>query len=118
VLDEILITDGALTKERYKTLLVLQGDIVDQPILKRFDAFLRYGGKIVQIGDAPICTLKASSGRVRKIKHVSALHKNKPGSRNSLHNLPGLKGADGQLDGLWIVVAANRSSSSIRRTSR
>src|SRR5207237_7805850 len=54
VLDEILITDGAMTTKRYKALLLFQADIVDQPILKKLDTFLRAGGRIIQIGDHSI----------------------------------------------------------------
>jgi len=42
VLDELLINDGALD-ERYKLLVVFQGDVVDQPILDAITAWAQKG---------------------------------------------------------------------------
>jgi hypothetical protein len=102
VLDEALITDGALTKSRYKVLLISQADIVDQPILDKFNAFLRSGGQIVQIGNASIRNVEARDWRPsRPIQHVSALDKSQDWLKELSPLLASLKGLDGQLDGLW-----------------
>jgi hypothetical protein len=54
VLDELLIADGALTPEKYKALVIYQGDFSDSPILKKLEAYLHAGGTIFVAGsDAP-----------------------------------------------------------------
>jgi len=117
VLDEILIADGALTKKQYKALLLFQADIVDQPILNHFDKFLRSGGTIIQIGDSPMHNVEDKQWpsrapsppveeRVREtgpsgFKHVPALDKSQTWLKALSAELAGLKGMDGELDGLW-----------------
>lgn len=53
VLDELLIQDGALDK-RYKTLLITQGDFIDQPILDKIERWTREGGTLVICSAKPI----------------------------------------------------------------
>lgn len=103
VLDELLIADGALTPKRYKTLIMFQGDIIDEPILKKMDAFLRGGGKIIQTGDAPIKDVEGKlwPGNTR-VTHIAALGAKKPSWRKELAlQIAGGKGVDGHVDGLW-----------------
>jgi hypothetical protein len=112
VLDEALITDGALTKSRYKVLLILQPDIVDQPILDKFNAFLQSGGKVV-VADATgalpsagevasICNIEARLWKPsRPVQHIASLDKTQTWLKDLRPLLSGLKGVDGQLDGLW-----------------
>jgi hypothetical protein len=99
----LLIADGALTSKRYKTLVVFQGDIIDEPILKEFDAFLRHGGRIIQAGDAP---LKNVEGKVwsgnSKLIHIAAFGAKDRSWRKELAPLiAGGKGVDGKVDGIW-----------------
>jgi hypothetical protein len=54
VLDELLIADGALTVEKYKALLIFQGDFIDQPILDKLDKYANAGGVILVAGKDPI----------------------------------------------------------------
>ena len=54
VLDELLIADGALKFDKYKILVLLQSDYIDQPILDRIETFLHAGGTVLINGsDAP-----------------------------------------------------------------
>jgi hypothetical protein len=53
VLDELLIADGALN-DRYRALVIFQGDVVERAILERIDAWMRRGGKVLIVGDSPI----------------------------------------------------------------
>lgn len=46
VLDELLISDGALT-DRYKALILFQGDFIDQPILDRLQQWIESGGTLL-----------------------------------------------------------------------
>jgi len=103
VLDELLITDGALTPKRYKTLIIFQGDIIDEPILGKMDAFLRSGGKIIQTGDAPIRDVEGKVWRGNaRVTHIAPLGSKDPSWRRQLASqITGGKGVDGQLDGLW-----------------
>jgi hypothetical protein len=98
VLDELLISDGALTTGRYKDLLVFQADIVDRPILNQFDAFQRGGGRILVIGGGAINDVEgrpwagaASATSITEKRWLPSLAK----------ELTGAKGFDGKLDGLW-----------------
>ncbi len=103
VLDELLIADGALTPKRYKTLVIFQGDIIDEPILKKFDAFLRHGGRIIQAGEAPAKDVegKVWSGN-SKLTHVAAIGAKDRSWRKELAPLiAGGKGVDGKVDGIW-----------------
>jgi hypothetical protein len=103
VLDELLIADGALTPRRYKALIIFQGDIVDEPILRKMRLFLRGGGKIIQAGNAPI---KDVEGKIwpesTLVTRISPLGSKDPGWRKELALLISTdKGVDGRLDGLW-----------------
>ena len=53
VLDELIVLDGALDK-RYRTLLIAQGDYIDQPVLDKIEAWVRAGGALVVCGIKPI----------------------------------------------------------------
>jgi hypothetical protein len=101
VLDEVLINDGALTTKRYKALILFQSEIVDRPILKKFDRFLRAGGKIIQVGDATIQDVESKPWTPAHVSHVPAVSKNREWLKALIRLLSGLKGVDGQLDGLW-----------------
>ena len=103
VLDELLITDGALTPKRYKTLIIFQGDMIDEPILKKMDAFLHRGGRIIKTGDTPITNVegKVWSGNPR-LTHIAALGEKDRSWRKELTPLiAGGKGVDGVVDGIW-----------------
>jgi hypothetical protein len=101
VLDEILINDGALTTKRYKALILFQSEIVDRPILKKFDAFLRAGGKIIQVGDTITQDVEAKRWAPAHLIYVGPLSKSREWLKELASALAGLKGVDGQLDGLW-----------------
>jgi len=102
VLDELLIADGALTPSRYKALILLQADMIDQPILDKLDAFARAGGRIIAAGSGPIQNVKGKAWRrSARITRISALGKNSPWLKELASHLAGLKGVDGKLDGLW-----------------
>src|SRR5262249_14857430 len=57
VLDELLIADGALKPDRYKVLVIYQGDFVDQPILEKLAAYVSAGGLILVANDKPVRNL-------------------------------------------------------------
>jgi hypothetical protein len=103
VLDEVLINDGALDARRYKALLVFQPDIVDQPILDRFEKFLRKGTKIIVVGGGHFKNLEGKEWTPQRgnITHTDALGKDRVWLKQLRTELSGLKGVDGKLDGLW-----------------
>ncbi len=102
VLDELLVSDGALTTKRYKALIIFQGDIIDQPILDKLNAFRKAGGKIIQVGNAPIRNVEGTDcASAASIEHVSPLEKNRDWLKDLAPRLAGYKGVDGQLDGVW-----------------
>ncbi len=101
VLDEALILDGALDPKSYKTLIIFQADIVDEPVLDKFTHFQRNGGRIIVIGSATIKDVEDrpwiwahSLERVPKIPDSNWLEELAP-------KLKGLTGVDGKLDGVW-----------------
>jgi hypothetical protein len=102
VLDELLIGDGALNAKRYKALIIFQGDIIDQPILKKFDTFRRTGGKIIEVGNASVKNVEGEPWpRASKMEHTAPLNTHGQWLRDLVPKLAGLKGVDGKIDGLW-----------------
>jgi hypothetical protein len=124
VLDELLIGDGALTAERYKTLLVFQGDVVDQPVLDRWDAFVRGGGRIIVVGDVVIRNVDGAEWKpATPVLRVAAVAKEGEWLKQLAPQLAGVRGCDGVTDGLWAcrrgreVLLYNGSAAAIKRTS-
>jgi hypothetical protein len=102
VLDELLIADGALLTNRYKALLLFQAEIVERTILDRFDAFVRAGGKIIQVGEGAIRDVEGKPyAPGPQLNHVPALDKKSSWLKDLAPLLSNYKGVDGQLDGLW-----------------
>jgi hypothetical protein len=103
VLDELLIEDGALSRARYDVLLIAQGDIVDQPILEKLDGFLRAGGRIVLIGDAPVKDVDGNAWpSAQSLPRTAPLGaKNHQWLTDLAPMLKEIPGCDGKLDGLW-----------------
>jgi len=102
VLDELLITDGALTTRRYKALLMFQGEIIDRPILDKIDKFQRAGGKVVTIGKLAVQDVEGRPWNPPvPVTQLSPRGKDSPWRNELAVQIAGLKGVDGQLDGLW-----------------
>lgn len=101
VLDELLITDGALTRKRCKVLVLFQAEIIDQPILEKIEKFRRHGGKVIVAGKTVIQNVEGKTwADASKIIRVAPLKKEDWPKEMALH-LAGYKGFEGQLDGLW-----------------
>jgi hypothetical protein len=109
VLDELLITDGALTAKRYRAFILFQAGIVEQPILDKIDAFRRAGGMVIAVGDAHIKNVNGElwSGASR-ITRVAALKSGQDWLKELSLQLAGYKGVDGQLDGGWTCRRSNQ----------
>ena len=102
VLDEALIADSALSPKRYKYLLVFQGDIVDQPILDKFEGFLRHGGKIILFGDLKIKNVEGRAWTLdTKVLHSPSPTQSKQWRQALGELLKGAIGVDGSIDGVW-----------------
>lgn len=102
VLDELLIADGALTTKRYKSFVLFQADIVDQPILERMEAFRGAGGKVITTGRTPIKNVEGEPWpAAARIIRVAPLTKKEDWPKELAAQLAGCKGFEGQLDGLW-----------------
>lgn len=102
VLDELLISDGALTPAKYKALVIFQADVVDEPILKKVDAFIEAGGKVIRVGDAPIRGVSGAEWQTAaKLPHTPDIAKDKAWLTELAKQLSSIPGVDGQLDGLW-----------------
>ena len=102
VLDELLIADGALTKRRYKTLIVFQADVVDQPIIDKLEKYQRSGGRIILVGHTQIGNIDGVKwdGNA-KAKRLYPGEKSRGWLETIKPELIGLKGFDGNMDGLW-----------------
>lgn len=93
VLDELLITDGALT-DKYKVLIVMQPDFVEDAVLDKIEPWTKGGGTLVLIGDKSLKTIggepRLTGGNVVRVAKVEAL----------VDVLANRKGVDGKFDGL------------------
>lgn len=109
VLDELLITDGALDISRYRVLILFQGEIVEQAVLARLEAFRRAGGKLIMVGDFAI---KSVEGRLwpggSRLSHVTRQQKPKDWLTQLGLELAGITGVDAQLDGVWTFRRGNQ----------
>ena len=102
VLDELLIADGALKVPRYKALIMFEGDIIDRPILDKIDKFEKAGGKIITIGKLDVQDVEGRPWIAPlPITQLSSRGKDSPWRNELTAQITGLKGVDGQLDGLW-----------------
>ena len=102
VLDETLILDDALTPHDYKVLVVYLAQFVDDPVLTKFDAYLRTGGRIVVVGTTPIKNIEGTtwSGE-SKVERIAKASKGKMWLQELATALAGIPGVDGKLDGVW-----------------
>jgi hypothetical protein len=102
VLDELLISDGALSTNRYKTMVLFQGEIIDQPILDKMAHFTQAGGKIICCGDFPVRNVENQEWpTAREVIRNSFSTNNFNWLKDLGQKLAGNKGLDGKLDGIW-----------------
>jgi hypothetical protein len=102
VLDELLIADGALTTQRYKALVVFQAEIVDQPVLKKLEGYLRAGGRIIMPGQGPVLDVEGKHWpRASELARVAPVAKDAAWLKELSGQLAGYRGVDGKIDGLW-----------------
>lgn len=124
VLDELLITDGALS-DRYKALIMFQGDFIDQPILDRLQHWIEAGGTLLLPASLsprnvagqpwpPIANHPADRdyplghGRIIRLDtnpkgliHIESI-------RSRLHDLNGVLNIPATLDGTWTTRRRNQ----------
>lgn len=109
VLDELLITDGALTPARYKVLLITQADIVDRPILDKLDAYIKNGGTILLLGQVPIQDVEGRPWpTAAKLRHLAPIPSKAQWITDLTPILSNYKGCDGKVDGLWTCRRGNQ----------
>jgi hypothetical protein len=102
VLDELLIHDDALVKQRYRALVVVQADVVDQPVLDKILAFTRAGGRVITLGKLPFRNVDGQASPVGSAAtQITGMRPDDQWLRELATELKDLKGVDGQLDGLW-----------------
>ncbi|PWU18507.1 MAG: hypothetical protein C5B50_08970 [Verrucomicrobia bacterium] len=102
VLDELLITDGALTRQRYRAMILFQADTVERAILEKMEAFQRAGGKIIAVGAKEIKDVEGKAwSKAGSLPHVSQVTNGREWLEELSVALAGCKGVEGQLDGLW-----------------
>jgi hypothetical protein len=102
VLDELLILDGALVPQRYKALVVVQADVVDQPVLDKIEAFTRAGGRVITLGKLPFRNVEGKASPVAdSAKPITGLRPDNQWLRDLAVEMKDLPGVDGELDGLW-----------------
>ena len=109
VLDELLIADGALTTNRYKTLLVFQADIVEQDILDRLTSYLRGGGRIVILGNTQPSNVEGHTWTALPKATRIITGSERDWRRDLAVHLKQLKGYDGELDGVWTCRRAEEA---------
>ena len=116
VLDELLITEGALTS-KYKTAVILMGEFVEQTVLDKLEQWVKNGGHLVVCAPTamhnvegvswPLLNMqKLGSGRITVIPAEADYHqwiaKLIPAVDEELLN-------DGVKDGVWIAVRGKQT---------
>lgn len=102
VLDELLVLDGALTPARYKALVVVQADVIEQPVLDKLEAYARAGGRVITLGKLPFRNVEGVGSPVAGTATViSGMRPDAQWLRDLADQLKGVRGVDGTLDGLW-----------------
>src|SRR5205814_4158741 len=102
-LDEQLIADGALS-DRYKALIIFQADIVEQSILGAIDQWMhRDAGKLLLIGTDEIHTVEQHAWQPSMTDALLRISSGKDSKWliEAAAALKGLRGVDGQADGIW-----------------
>lgn len=104
VLDELLIQDGALNG-RYRTLLMFQGDCVEQAILDKIEAWVKRGGTLVVCGGKPVLNVDGEAWAVASTAGRVVGFASIPGDEQSASALyeafGGSSTRDGKFDGVW-----------------
>jgi hypothetical protein len=93
VLDELLVTDGALSS-KYKVLFLFQPDFMEDAVIEKIAAWQNAGGTLILHGDRPVTNI-AGEARLSDAATVRVANLEELAKR-----LVGLKGYDGKLDGL------------------
>jgi len=102
VLDELLIGDGALATGKYKVLVLVQTQMIDQPILDKLAEFRGAGGKIVLVGNSAMANAEGKEWSfASRLARVPEMQSNKAWLTELGKMLEGCKGYDGKIDGLW-----------------
>jgi hypothetical protein len=102
VLDELLVRDGALTTSRYKVLVLAQGEVIDQPVLDKLEAFAKSGGTIVAGVDTIIGNVEGQDwAALKTVTRVAPMSRDLSWVKRILPHFAGLRGVDGKSDGLW-----------------
>jgi hypothetical protein len=129
VLDELLVLDGALTK-RYRTLIVMGADFVEQSVLDKIEAWVNAGGRLVVFGKSGIRNVEGDlwspAETTQKLGRGSVVRMDSfPKDNASLdllrRALPGLIDANNSFDGVWTTRRAgetlilNKSDNAITR---
>ena len=102
VLDELLVLDGALTPARYKALVVVQADVVEQPVLDKLNAYAAAGGRVIALGKLPFRSVEGAASPVADTANeINGMRPDGEWLKDLAAELKGLRGVDGNLDGLW-----------------
>ena len=98
VLDELLILDGALKPDRYKVLVLFQGDFIDQPVLDRLDAYIAAGGRVLVAGRTAPRNLDGQLWQQKKVAYARTPVIEQFKKLADTHKF---RGYDGASDGVW-----------------
>ena len=103
VLDELLILDGALTTTtRYKALIVVQADTVEQAVLTKLEAYAEAGGRVITLGELPFRNVDGVASPLGKSATVvTGMRPDGQWLRELAAELKNVRGVDGAVDGLW-----------------
>lgn len=103
VLDELLVLDGALKADRYKALVIFQGEVIDRPVLDKLQPFLDAGGRIFVGGKTPMADVDGkpfapAAGTAERLVQVD---KGVTDRLKAYAAEAKPKGWDGVADGVW-----------------
>src|SRR5207253_8691547 len=90
-------------------MVIFQAEVVGDPVLEKFDAFQRAGGRVMVVGTTPIKNIagKTWSGaaKAERVGQTADPHKWRQELADKLQNL---QGVDGKLDGVWTTRRGRR----------
>ncbi len=109
VLDELLITDGALN-EKYKLLVMFQGDVVDQPILDTIDAWVQKGGSVLLAESAKVSNVEGQPWKLLAAQDPRVIVAKKNGLIKEVETrFKDLKGVFSAGPGVWTTQRGDQT---------
>ena len=91
-----------MTPAKYKAVVVIQADVVEQAVLDKLEDYVKRGGRIITLGKLPFRSVEGAASPVAdRTTVITGMRPDGEWLRELSTELKGLRGVDGALDGLW-----------------